>query len=227
MYSNYCNFSKNFYQALSNDKSTFSTFEFISVDVNPQTKTRNPLFFEIQKSLGMKVKEVPTIIVENGQYMLSGKEAFKWLEYTLSQNQEQSQVDLQGYNCLEMGSFSDQYSKFGSNQMNDATDQIFKFLDKQDEPIPTPQEESELTSDAFERKQNERESFGNISRKPLGGINKIIPVSSTTNFSNNESKKRDLDSRYQQLLSERDSMLPQPQQIRKEKIDFRVGKTHY
>jgi hypothetical protein len=232
LYSNYCNYSKKFYETLSGEKNLFSTFEFISVDVNPQTKTRNPLFFEVQKTLGMKVKEVPTIVVENGQYMLSGKEAFKWLEYTMSQKresvvQEQVPVDLQGYNTLEMGSFSDQYSRFGSNQMNDATDQIFKFLNKQDEPIPTPQEESELTSDAFERKQNERESFGNISRKPISSVNKLLPVSSTSSFSNPESKKRDLDSRYQQLLSERDSMVPKPQRVKPDQVDFQAGKVYY
>lgn len=229
LYSNYCNFSKNFYQNLSQNKDIMASFEFISVDVNPSTKTRDPLFFEIQRTLGMKVKEVPTIIVENGQYMLSGKEAFKWLEYTQSQKSElEIPAELQGYNCLEMGSFSDQYSRFGSNQMNDATDQIYKFLDKADEPIQTPQEENELTSDAFERKQNERESFVNVPRKQISTPNKIMPVSSTKSFmGNTDTKKKDLDKRYQELLNERDNLLPKPQRMEPQQLDFQTGKVYY
>lgn len=236
LYSNYCGYSQKFYKELENDKNLFSTFEFISVDVNPSTKKRNPLFFEIQKALGMKIQEVPTIIVENGQYMLSGKEAFKWLEYTFQQQEGQGQqgqsqqipAELQGYNCLEMGSFSDQYSKFGSNQMNDATDQIFKFITKEDEPIYTPQEESDLTSDALERKQQERESFVNIPRKPVQSVNKIIPMSSSPSSfgSNTSSKQKDLDKRYQDLLSERDSMIPKPPRLSRKQVDFQSGKVY-
>ena len=178
----------------------------------------------------MTLKEVPTIIVENGEYMLSGLEAFKWLDYQMQQL-ENHQEELQGYNTLEMGSFSDQYSKFGSSELHDATDQTFKFINRKDDSIVTPEEDKKsVKNDALEKKQLERETFGNIPKE--NNINKKISFSKKTfessspSFDDSSDKQKDLDVRYKQLLNERDSVLPGPQKTNSNKIDFQSGKIY-
>ena len=62
-----------------------------------------------------------------------------------------------------MGAFSDTYSSYGSNDMNDAKQQSFKFINNPDEKINTPQESSDKVSkDEYTKRQSERENFTNI-----------------------------------------------------------------
>jgi hypothetical protein len=134
IYSDYCIHSKNFLQILIKHPDLFKAFIRLNIDVNPQTKTRPQAFFKIQQELNKKITKVPTIIVsektEQGMqvFVLSDKEAFKWLDFKTKPQREEG---YQGFNPNEMGSFSDGYSKFGSTDLCDATEQNFKFY-KQD-----------------------------------------------------------------------------------------------
>ena len=139
----------------------YESFIRVNIDVDPETKRRPQAFYEVQSILNIKISEIPTIIVDKGQYVLTGKEAFKWLKHQVEQIE--AERELKPFNPIEMGSFSDSYSNYGSNDMNDATQQSFKFLNSQDDKINTPEETSDKVSkDEYTRKQLERENFANI-----------------------------------------------------------------
>lgn len=133
VFSEYCIHSKNFLQILIKHPDLFQDFIRINVDVNPHTKQRSPVFYQLQEQLDRKIAKVPTIIVreetEKGMqvFVLSDKEAFKWLDFKTKPTREEGCV---GFNHNEMGSFSDGYSKFGSTDLNDATEQNFKFFQR-------------------------------------------------------------------------------------------------
>lgn len=154
IYSKYCKYSNEFVDVLMNTPLA-QHFQFVDIDLNPQTKTRSEIFFTIKhilaKEFSYNLNTVPTIIVENGEFVLSGKEAFEWLKYKLNtiQNASASVSKLNddvpikkekdnsinepsGFIHHEMGSFSDSYSTFGLNTQDTCTDaksQCFQFLD--------------------------------------------------------------------------------------------------
>lgn len=165
IWSEYCNYSKNFIGALVKHNELYESFVRVNIDVDPNTHRRPALFSQIQAALKFKIQQVPTIIVNGGEYILSGVEAFKWLDYTINK-QQVVQEELQGFNPVEMGSFSDSYAKYGSTKLHDATEQSFKFLDKQDQRIETPQEDGALSPEEIMRKQRERENMDISTKAP-------------------------------------------------------------
>lgn len=222
LYSNYCEHSNNFILALRKNMELYSSFQLVNIDVDPKTRKRPDVLYQILNTLQLPLKEVPTIIVENGEYMLSGVEAFKWLDYTLQQVESK---ELEPYCNLEMGSFSDMYSQYGSSELYNATDQSYAFINRNYEKIATPKEEnSGVKEDDFERKQHERESFGNIQKKINFSKN---TYESTTSIPKSKdfgtSKEKELDLKYKKLLSERDSVLPNPKKQIPKNIDFQSG----
>lgn len=176
IYSDYCPHSKHFIDNLSKISNIDSAFVKLNIDPKPQ------VFYEIQNALQYKITEVPTIILPNAEYILSGEEAFKWLQYQLEPK------ELDAFNPNEMGSFSDPYASVDSKSMTDAKSQSFKFVGQPDEKIYTPQEDSSIGPEEMNKKQRERETFDNTAPK----FNQNI-----------KSKEKDLDARYQQLLAER------------------------
>lgn len=167
IFSDYCAHSQNFLNALFKHPHIQSEFVPLNIDVDPKTHRRPQEFYDIQKQLDFEISEVPTIIVDKGEYVLSGQEAFKWLEYKI--NMTNTERELEGFNGNEMGSFSDSYATFGSTELHDAKEQSFKFIGKPDQPIDTPQEDGSVSQDDYNRKQKEREQFGNTSSGMGGG----------------------------------------------------------
>jgi hypothetical protein len=98
----------------------------MNIDVDASTKKRPKAFYQVQEVLDIKITKVPTLITPNAQYVLSDVDAFKWLEYQVKQLTDTS-GELQPFNPNEMGSFSDNYSSFGSTDLCDAKEQTFKF----------------------------------------------------------------------------------------------------
>lgn len=140
VYSDYCNFSQNFASALVEHPDLLKQFVKINIDPDLSTGQRPALFYDVQRAIGYEITEVPTIIVEKGQYVLSGEEAFKWLEYHIRKGQSE---DLQAFNPNEMGSFSDNYANLNSDN---CASQTFRFLGDPDTPINTPQEDAGTAS---------------------------------------------------------------------------------
>lgn len=160
-YSEYCVHSTNFLNTLMKHPDIYEAFIRISIDVEPNTKSRPKIFYDIQTELGIKISEVPTVITPGPEYVLTGADAFDWLQSQISSTNTTSE-ELQGFNPVEMGSFSDSYSTYGSNDLTDAKEQTFKFLGRSDDCIETPPETGSVSKDDYARKQHERESFDNV-----------------------------------------------------------------
>jgi len=138
----------------------YNNFVRINIDADISTKRRPDIFYNIQRELNIKIVEVPTIITPGPEYVLTGADAFSWLEQELQSYKDKD--DIQGFNSIEMGSFSDSYSTYGSSDLYDAKEQTFKFIGKQDQRIETPPETASVSKGDFEKKYQERESFDNI-----------------------------------------------------------------
>ena len=145
-YSEYCIHSKNFLNALMKHQELFDLFIRINIDVDITTKQRPNVFYNIQRELGIKIKEIPTIITPGPENILTGADAFDWLDF---QTKSLSKESVEGFNCIEMGSFSDSYSTYGSSDLNDAKQQTFKFIGKNDDKIETPPETTPETTPAL------------------------------------------------------------------------------
>lgn len=233
-YSDYCIHSTNFINALMKHQELFDLFIRINIDIEPETKRRPIVFYELQSMLNCKISEIPTIIIEGGKYILTGEEAFKWLEQQLSLIEKDN--ELTPFNPNEMGSFSDSYACYGSNDINNATEQTFKFLSKPDERINTPAEtSSSVSKEDYSKKQQEREKFINITppqtqQKQLtpqqiqqSQFNKMYTNSHKRNGKVSE-KQQDFDQRLQQMMMERESLDPPKIKINPNAIDFQSGK---
>lgn len=204
-YSNYCIHSTNFINSLMKHLEIYESFIRVNIDVDPQTKRRPQAFYEVQSVLNIKISEIPTIIVDNGQYVLTGKEAFKWLKHQVEEIE--ASRELTPFNPVEMGSFSDSYSNYGSNDMNDATQQSFKFLNSQDEKINTPQETSDkMSKEEYTRRQSERENYINVTPQQVQQKQFNRSYNSNKRGGKMSEKQKDFDQKYQQMLMERESL---------------------
>ena len=214
-YSEYCIHSKNFLNALMKHQELFDLFIRINIDVDITTKQRPNVFYNIQRELGIKIKEIPTIITPGPENILTGADAFDWLDF---QTKSLSKESVEGFNCIEMGSFSDSYSTYGSSDLNDAKQQTFKFIGKNDDKIETPPETaSSISKDDYSRKQQERETFDNVhyntkqntkqnTQQTGGGFNPKQTGSPSQNGGGGVSdKQKDFDYKLQQMLMEREN----------------------
>lgn len=212
-YSEYCIHSTNFINALMKNQDLYEDFIRISIDVDVNTRQRPKIFYDIQSELNIKIAEVPTVITPGPEYILTGADAFDWLEFQMNKIKEKSK-DVEGFNSMEMGSFSDSYSTYGSSDLYDAKEQTFKFIGKSDDRIETPPEtSSSVSKDDFARKQHERETFDNVNySKPnqSNQSNSNFGGGSYKNGGGNKGyggsdKQREMDDRLQKMIAERES----------------------
>ena len=197
-YSDYCIHSTNFLKMLSKNQELFDVFIRINIDADPNTKTRPQIFYEIQRVLNYKIEEIPTLITPGPEKVLTGVGAFEWLEFQMNECKKESD-DLQGFNPIEMGSFSDSYSTYGSSDLNDARDQCFQFINKPEQKINTPEETSAISKDDYSNKQKERETFDNT----LPSLDKRQDNQPKYNKGNVTDKQKDIENKYQQMMADR------------------------
>jgi hypothetical protein len=123
-------------------------------------------FIGLQNLLTDKGKElivkVPTVVFGNGNdsdiVVLSGSDAFNWLEMN-EQPQQQQQRELEGVNPNEMLSFSDSYSMLNSDSVSN---QSYQFINRQFQSIPTVEEQmvdnkEQFCQEKYEELLKERE----------------------------------------------------------------------
>jgi hypothetical protein len=259
VYSNYCIHSKNFIQSLMKQQVLFESFIRLNIDADSESKKRPQAFYQVQQALNIKIQTVPTVILIGGEHVLSGVEAFKWLDYQIKSLTQD--VELMGFNSNEMTSFSDNYSEFGSTDINNATEQSFKFfVDKQfnksgiknggqltndnylgtdttfdiNNPNKTNGFLNELDTKydkiKFESKQSERDNFDQLrqknksmehfSQQPMQNNSRNIDFTSqnfglSSKFNNISEKSKDLDSKLDQLLKDREQIDETIQQQRR------------
>ena len=235
IYSDYCIHSTNFINELMKNQDLFENFIRLNIDVDPNTRSRPAVFYEIQEKLNHKITEIPTIIVENAEYILTGVNAFEWLEYYM--NKKEQEKELVAFNPIEMGSFSDSYSSYGSTDLNAAKEQTFKFLDKVDEKINTPQElASNVSKDEYSNKQKERENFDNTyNKKPnvniqnqqfQGQQQQHQPPQFDPKYLHGSmtEKQKDFDSKLQQMVLDRERFqTSKAPKVNPNFIDFKTG----
>jgi thiol-disulfide isomerase/thioredoxin len=219
VYSEYCGHCETFLDALAKIPQMYEQFVTVNIDVDPQTKQRPAAFYDIQYHLNHHISEVPTIIVQGGEYVLSGTQAFDWLEHQ-SEQASDAKAELAAFNPNEMGSFSDSYSKFGSMELTDATEQTFKFVHNPDSRIYTPPEDSTVTPEEYNRKQKERETFKPNVTNPQQQQQQQQRKGSYSN--GGTQKAREVEQRYQELMLQREefgNIQPKPK-----RVDFTSGK---
>lgn len=240
IYSEYCQYSKEFLKTLMKHPELFDSFIRMCIDTNPQTKKRPETFYEIQKKLDIKITKVPTIITPGPSNLLSDKDAFKWLEEQISCLSKK--IECVGFNQNEMTSLSDSYANFGSTDLNDATSQSYKFFINKELPndnyLNTTQTwtsgdktngflndlESSSKNIDYATKQNERRDFDNskqtasenkASSQKQNKIDFTNPNFGLSDKNNNSVKENDLDKRLNQLLQDREVTDNKLQQNRK------------
>lgn len=127
IYSGFCKYSHNFLQILTKHQELYDSFIRMNIDINPTTRQRPPMFNNIQQALNKKISKVPTIITPGAELILSDGDAFRWLEFQIKKLTSK-EVTLQPFNSNEMTSFSDNYAKVGSTDLNEANEQSYKFF---------------------------------------------------------------------------------------------------
>lgn len=215
-YSSFCQYCAQFAETLHNN-GLENMFRYINIDADPETGCRPELFYRLQSALETKITEVPAVIVEDGQYVLSGEEAFKWLHFTIENKNNvgpKEPQELNAYSAMEMGSFSDPYASVDSNSLHDAKNQSFKFLNAADECIVTPVEEkleskAPKRHDRHDRPQQTRPpQFSHAPKPDIDfGSNRFGYAGQAASPSR---ASGNIDARLQQLLAEREATVPTP-----------------
>lgn len=209
-------------------------FVYVNVDIDPNTKKRGDDFLTLKSILAQKfnynLNSVPTIIVENGEFILKDADAFEWLKHTLDtfintemnkdpalynseDNDNNTKIrddgEISGFNPNEMGAFSDMYSTFGldiKDPCMDAKNQCFQFLDK-NFSINTPDGEKNKgrpgTQGVVQQSmQTKSVRFNNDSNSVRSNVGNM---SKARNGYGTE-KEKELNSKYEQLMMERQNM---------------------
>lgn len=223
IYSNYCTYSQSFMQALSEQPDIFESFIRLCIDVDISTGKRPDVFYIIQEQLQKRITKVPTVIINGGNVVLAGSEAFAWLSSIIN---ESSKVNEPGaFAPNEMLGLSDSYSRFGSNDMTDASEKSFVFLNRQLDNIQTPDDDHvKITQQDYQRMQNERDSIGLPQQSGPPQQPNSFPVMpqkqqqmtrQLESFQNGPQKKeKDLDKKLEQLIMERNNIQPPQNSLR-------------
>jgi hypothetical protein len=216
VFSNYCQHSKNFLSMLL-ESPLSQEFIFVNVDVDPNTKRRSDDFLSLKGILttnfNYKLTSVPTIIVENGEFILKDADAFEWLKHTLEtinnteKNKEpvvEEPAEISGFNPNEMVAFSDMYSTFGLNTKDpcmDAKNQCYQFLG-QDFSISTPPIDDQAPqAPQMQMPQQKTVRFSN----DVNSRNKSSGSKSNKKGYGTE-KEKELNSKYEEMMLARQMM---------------------
>lgn len=189
IFSEYCRYSHNFLQILIKHPDLYNSFIRMNIDVNPATKKRPDMFFKIQQILNRKISKVPTIITPGAEHILSDEDAFKWLEFQINHLNKQisKETELVAFNPNEMVSFSDNYAKVGSTDLNEASDQSYTFY--VNEKLPN---DNYLGTD---------KSWAPNSDKTNGFLNDLESSSQNIDYSSLQSERQYFDDHQQKQRS--------------------------
>ncbi len=232
IYSNHCPFSIKLYKLL-NENNLVEQFKLLCIDTDAKTKKRPMKFYEIQKLLNINITHVPTIIVDNAKYVLSGSEALKFIQtfknkQNMPANQQENvelsikNIEPMAFNPNEMGATSDSYLNFGNIENYHSAEvpkQNYQFLND-DYSIETPDESSFNSNMDYYKKVSQRESFDTIVKNQSKGAQKTTPKTNKKN-----TKQMEFDEKYNKLLQEREMLDAKP--TSRPKVDFATGQINY
>lgn len=230
IYSDYCKFSQDFIKIIMKHPLLFDSIIRMNIDIQQNGK-RPDSFYHIQQSLNTKITKVPTIITPNGEHILSDKNAFKWLETQIKIITPPE--ELIGFNSNEMNSFSDNYSTFGSTDLNDAKAQNYKFFDNKDTRLSNKEHKdnmilgddcflqtdqswdpSEKNTHGFLNNLNDTKNTHNLDTKQserlsFDNMNSVATTQrqninfTNDNFKSGSQKQKDMDSKLEQMMADR------------------------
>ena len=213
LYSNYCRNCSNYLTLLQNNPDLFEHFIRICIDVDNVSRKRPNVYYELQNYLNYKFENVPTIIINNGNNILSGSNAFKWLENISQDNfsqdnisQDNISINDMGFNLNEMGRFSDSYADLSassvlSEQQQYATQQTFMKCGE-NFCIQTPQENGESMIDLKQKEQDRKQLDNMLKQQNQQGPRPILDKQMQNNNSLND---RDLN----KLMNDRNTLTSQ------------------
>lgn len=246
IFSKYCKYSMQFLENLSTIPNLFDAFVRVNIDADPITKKRPQVFDVIQHALQLRITEVPTLILDQGKTILTGKNAFMWLDNVVSdieeqlqqnqQNQSQQESppqnnlqsnykpeDISCFNPNEMGGFSDCYATINSEQPSQHT---FQFINQAPIKIVTPEDFNEkLSQTDMSRLQQERDTVKSTSVNSNNFLPRPEMIRVENYPVNNKSnpKQNEMDQRLSQLMKERDSALPKRPDTNPVQVNFTTG----
>ena len=173
-YSTQCDYSRKFIGTLNKFPAVKANCNLVCIDVDRATRKRHQLFYQVQNILQRKITKVPTLIEYKNEtvLMLSGEEAFKWLQYSVKQFlKTQKGVDKDGkvvpFTHNEMELITDIYTNCGESKLSDIFKkemQSFKYINCPTKRIITPVDNNVGSVDKsdYERAVKQREQMNNI-----------------------------------------------------------------
>jgi hypothetical protein len=105
LYSLNCKYSTKLIHLLKDSPDLLNLFLLINIDVD-QSGKRPDVFYRLYKAYN--ITQVPTLILEDGNVVLQGKDTLKWYDYIIKeQSQEKKTTDqLNGFNIDSTSNFS-------------------------------------------------------------------------------------------------------------------------
>lgn len=86
--SSLCKHSLEFVKKMKDNSEKFENVIILKIDVDNVTNKRPQAYYDIQNILEWKIKSVPSVVVNEGKSILSGGNAFIWLEEIITKVQE-------------------------------------------------------------------------------------------------------------------------------------------
>jgi thiol-disulfide isomerase/thioredoxin len=69
---------------MKNNQEKFEDVIILKIDVDKLTNKRPQAYYDIQNIYEWSIKSVPTVIVDDGKKVLSGEDAFNWLDSVIN-----------------------------------------------------------------------------------------------------------------------------------------------
>lgn len=81
--SSFCEHSRALVEKMKTTKEHFKDVVFIKIDMDVTTRKRPQAFYDLQNVFEWNIKTVPTVITNEGKSLLSGRDAFEWVDETV------------------------------------------------------------------------------------------------------------------------------------------------
>lgn len=165
-YSKYCDHCKKFLDILARYNVIRESCLIVCIDVDNNTRKRHPIFYQVQNALQRNITKVPTMIEHKSDSVsiLSGIEAFKWLQFTVKQlikKNNEKDGKITPFSPMEMELITDIYTNCGESKLSDLFEknmQSFIYINKPLKRIITPREtNTTITSNDYENVIKQRE----------------------------------------------------------------------
>ena len=159
IYSKKCPYSLNVIEKINSLNLEFDGIEIISKNKIPN------IVKDIENYFGVQIKYVPTIIVDCGEYMLSGDDIYEWFDLVESTNN--TQINNSNNNLFKtidtLNTNFVNYNQTSNNSMS--MEENFQNMHVSDKKFENIKDKGQL-SKSFEEMLKERNLSDNLMKKP-------------------------------------------------------------